>query len=291
MHAYVINLARSTDRRQHIEAELAKVGLGYEVVPAVDGRKLDLSGPQLVRPGEPGQFCSPDWATRSAIPGVVGCSLSHLLVYERVLASGAEAAVVLEDDIALALDLAQVTDALPSHLSGAEVVLLNFDSRDTCRMSSQGALALPGGRMLCLPLDVDQPHSSAGYVITREACRRMLDQMTPARASSDDWAFHYRQGVIDRLRCVVPMPIQKSPRFPSTIIRDAGSLKARLRATALGRSSPLLHRAIAWRRTRILRRGASIELVDAPFIERPSRLDDTPATTPAAARHANGQPV
>jgi glycosyl transferase family 25 len=283
VHAYVINLACSTDRRRHIEAELAKVGLGYEVVPAVDGRKLDLSGPQLVRPGDPGQCCSPDWAQQSAIPGVVGCSLSHLLVYERVLASGAEGAVVLEDDIALALDLAQVTNALPSHLSGAEVVLLNFDSRDTCRMSSQDAHALPGGRLLCLPLDVGQPHSTAGYVITREACRRMVDQMTPARASSDDWAFFYRHGALDRLRCVVPMPIQKSPRFPSTIIRDAGGIKARLRAAALARGSPLLHQAIAWRRARILRQGVATQLVDAPFIEKPSRLDDTRAVKPSPA--------
>ena len=42
MRAYVINLARSFDRRAHITAELEKAGLEYEIITAVDGQDLDL---------------------------------------------------------------------------------------------------------------------------------------------------------------------------------------------------------------------------------------------------------
>ena len=42
MRAYVINLARSLDRRAHITAELRKTGLDYEIIAAVDGRDLVL---------------------------------------------------------------------------------------------------------------------------------------------------------------------------------------------------------------------------------------------------------
>ena len=50
MHAYVINLARSLDRRAHITAELKKTGLDYEIITAVDGRDLDLRDPTIVDP-------------------------------------------------------------------------------------------------------------------------------------------------------------------------------------------------------------------------------------------------
>jgi hypothetical protein len=120
--------------------------------------------------------------------------------------------------------------------------------------------------------------SAAGYVITREACRRMLERMTPARAKPDDWAFFYRHGVIDRLRCVVPMPIEKSPRFASTILYDPGTLKARIRSRALSARLPLLDQALVWRRQRIWRRGTRHEFVDGPFVEKPSRVDDLPCT-------------
>lgn len=275
MMAYVINLERSTDRRQHIEAQLAKASVAYEIVPAIDGRQLDLSGPQLVRPGEPNEWHSPLWATTWALPGVAGCALSHLLVCERILTSGDGQALVLEDDVILMPDLTEVLDALTEHLSGAEVALLNFDSQErSCGLSSSGATPLPGRRSLALPLDVAAPLSAAGYVITREACRRMLEQMTPARAKPDDWAFFYRHGVIDRLRCVTPMPIQKSPSFSSTILYDPGTLKARLRTLAFSHRSPFLDRATAWRRRRLMSTGTNFELVDQPFREKPSRHDD-----------------
>ena len=48
MYAYVINLARSQDRRAHMVAELKKTGMDYELVTAVDGRELDASDRTLV---------------------------------------------------------------------------------------------------------------------------------------------------------------------------------------------------------------------------------------------------
>jgi glycosyl transferase family 25 len=274
MRTYVINLERSTDRRQHVEAELAKAGLDYEIVRAVDGRQLDVSGPQVTRPGDPGQRCSPLWVETWSLPGVAACSLSHLLVCERILASGADEALVLEDDVTLAPDLASVLESLPSHLAGAEVVLLNFDSHGVSQLSSQGTESVSGRWTLALPLDVGEILSAAAYVITREACRRMLEQMTPARAKPDDWAYFYRERVIDRLRCVVPRQVEKSAQFTSTILYDPGSIKARLRAVVLAHRIPLVDQAIEWRRRRIFVHGASYRLFDVPFVEMPSRVED-----------------
>lgn len=268
MHVYVINLARSPERRDHITAELDRAGVDYEVVIGVEGRDLDLADtatidPALLTRGQP-------WPA-----GMAGCALSHLRVYRKILDDGHEQAVVLEDDVTVPPDLASLAEAVGRHLTGAEVALLNYDSREACLMSREGAVRLPAARQLVLPIDVRQPGSSAGYVVTREACERMDKSMLPVRASPDDWWFFYREGILDRVRCVVPLPVRKSPEFDSTIgiYSLKPGLKARLVGSLLRSNVPLLRQVISYRRERIHRQWTRSELVDVSFTERPSRLD------------------
>ena len=42
MHVYIINLARSPDRREYMVTQLANTGLSYEVVDGIDGRRARL---------------------------------------------------------------------------------------------------------------------------------------------------------------------------------------------------------------------------------------------------------
>lgn len=256
MYAYVINLARSPERRAHISAELRKARIGYEIVEAVEGRELDLHDHRTVEPSV---------LTRSWFqPGAVGCALSHLRVYRKILADGLDLALVLEDDVTLTADLSNVVQALADHLVGAEVALLNFDSVDPCKLSRGDSVCLPSSRLLIPPIDVDQPRSAAAYLITRKACQRMDESRLPIRAQSDDWGFFYREGVLDGVRCVVPLTVVKNPRFRSTKL---GGVKVALDKV------PLFHQAISYRRQRFLRRQTRTEFVDKPFIERTSRLE------------------
>ncbi len=198
--------------------------------------------------------------------------MSHLRVYQKIIADGADRALVLEDDVTLPADLGALVDVLAGHLVGAEVTLLNYDSKDPCRMSLQGAVQLPSSRRLVLPIDADQPASSAAYVITRDASKRMGEGVLPIRARPDDWGFFYREGMLDRVRCVVPLAVAKNPGFGSTIdYYPRWSLKARLLGTVA--HVPLFSKAIAYRRERIFRQWTRTELVDQPFIEKPSRLE------------------
>ncbi len=266
MHSYVINLARSPERLAHMTAELGKARVDYEIIRGVDGRDLDLNDAATV---------DPSLFTRSSFPaGMAGCALSHLRVYRKILADGLDAALVLEDDVTLPADLGSLADALAEQLVGAEVALLNYDSKLTCKMSLEGSVPLPSSRLLVLPIDVRQPGSSAAYLITREACKRMSESVLPVRASPDDWWFFYREGALDRVRCVMPLAVAKNPGFESTIGHYSlgNGLKARLLEPVVRHAAPLLHRAISYRRQHIYRQWTRSELVDMPFIEKPSRL-------------------
>lgn len=266
MHAYIINLARSTERRAHIISEVAKSGIAHEIMEGIEGRDLDVDDPQVVAPST---LAAP-WFR----PGVAGCVLSHRRVYEKILADGLDQALVLEDDVTLPDDLDSLVWAIGSHLSGAEVALLNYDSQDTCKLSRTSLVSLPRSRLLALPIDVHQPKSGGAYVITREACKRMTEFCPPVRARADDWGLFYQQGLLDRVRCVFPMPATKSPTFQSTIDRNSPrSLKARTIRLVTRQNISVLEKAITYRRQRILDEWAQTVMADGPFIENPSRLE------------------
>jgi glycosyl transferase, family 25 len=247
MQAYVINLARSPDRRAHIIAELGKTQVNYKIVNAVDGRDLDLSDTRMVDP----VFA----ATIVDHPSLAGCALSHVEVYRRILDDGLEIACVLEDDVILPTDLGVLTDAIVQHMRGADVVLLNFQSHEPCRITKTGTIELPSSRLLVRVIDEGQALSAGCYLITREACVRMVKAVPPVRTVADNWAFFHREGSIDRLRCVVPMSVVQSPDLRTTMsYYRPDSLYANVREAVARTRVPILRQALAFRRRRHLGR-------------------------------------
>lgn len=258
MRAYVINLRRSPERRVNMTAQLTAHGIDYEIVEAVDGRELDLTDPQIISSIAP-SFRAAEWF----LPTHVACAMSHLSAYRKVLDTDLPWALILEDDVTIPADLRVIAEAVAAQLTGAEVALLNFDSDQVCKVSRQGAQELPSGRELVFPLDVHVPVSAAGYVITREACERIIKGALPIRAKIDNWGHVYDEGMIDRLRCVVPLVVAKDPSFRSTIgyYSDA-SIKARTLKLASRLHLHVLERAVARRRERIWRKYTRVEYVD-----------------------------
>ncbi|HUC24744.1 MAG TPA: glycosyltransferase family 25 protein [Streptosporangiaceae bacterium] len=266
MRAYVINLARSPDRRAHMTAELQKVGVPYEFVDGVDGQDLDLADPQVVHPS----VLKPGWPS----PGTAGCAFGHLRAYEKILADDLDWALVLEDDVILPNDLADLAETVAGRMSGAEVALLHCLSPNLCKMNRRGLVQLPSSRQLVLPVNVNEPGSAAAYIITRDACKRMAECIVPFRAHADDWGHFFNQGALDRVRCVLPFPVVSEPSFGSTIgYSKPSGAKLRVRDVAMKYEIGFIKRIIAYRRTRIFRKLTRFELVDEPFIVKPTRLD------------------
>ncbi|MCI4664456.1 MAG: glycosyltransferase family 25 protein [Neomegalonema sp.] len=114
-----INLERSKERRQEIEAQCGRLGLAVAFVPAVDGSKLSAA--------EKAHYSrwrrSLTWR-RHLTDIEVSCVLSHRKAVAQFLASSASAAVVLEDDALLSDDFPAVTAALVDHPDGWTIVRL-----------------------------------------------------------------------------------------------------------------------------------------------------------------------
>lgn len=246
--------------------QLEKTGMDVEFVEAVDGR--DLGSRASTGTG------ASRVAAKSLLPNETACVESHVRVYGRILEDGADTAVVLEDDVEVPANLAAIAESAASHMVGAEIALLNFDSTGECLLSGEEAVVLPPGRQLLLPIDVGVLYSSAAYVITREACERLSKGLFPVAALADNWGYRYEQGMIDRVRCMVPLGVRKSPLFASTMdYNSPDSLKFRVNAFVDRHNLAIIQRLIVIRRRRIWRRLLKVRIVDAPFVNKPCRFE------------------
>ena len=248
-------------------AELKKTGLDYEFVPACDGRDLDPDDPSVI---------TPELHAKSPFPANHGAtSLSHIRCYERMVAQGLDAVLVLEDDVLLPADANALTDAVAAHLTGAEVALLSFTNPEPMKMAREGAASLPRGRTLALPIDPGQLASGGAYVITREAGERMIKSLVPVRACADEWAYFYRAGLLDRVRCVVPQTVSGANQFHSMqgSYTLGSGLKSRLLWPLVRLRLPVVQQVLVYRRRVIGDRSRRHEIVDTPYKEKPSRLD------------------
>lgn len=87
---FVISLRRAAERRERMVAHLSQIGITPRIVDGVDGKTLpDDTKKCLLGPGI------------TMHDGTLGCYLSHIAVYETILAEQIPVALVLEDDARL----------------------------------------------------------------------------------------------------------------------------------------------------------------------------------------------
>ncbi len=256
MKTYIINLERSVKRRKHILAEAAKHKLEFELFPAVDGSALSRK--------EVEEMChlnaikkAPKWLT----PGMLGCSLSHYKVYKKIIEDGINAAFVLEDDAILPHNSAELLADISANLETNEIVSLYYMSFGKCQLSKMDVTNLPQGFSLRFPIDISRILSTAGYVITRDAVKSLLDILLPIRVSPDSWGYFYENAGFKSFRCVYPMPIRIT-----AVQSDIHSRTLRGAVTRFFDENqiPLLGKLVREMRQKSISELTKIELVDSP---------------------------
>jgi glycosyl transferase family 25 len=154
MRTLVINLDRHPGRMAMMAGQLDKLKLPYERLTAIDRRGLAAS--QLA-----GIYLS---------PGEIACHLSHRKAWQRLVNSGDETALILEDDVVLSPLLAEVL-ATPGWIPrDALAIKIECHFQDIvvsrAEREAPGALALARLRSL--------HYGSAGYIITRRFAERLI---------------------------------------------------------------------------------------------------------------------
>lgn len=188
---------------------------------------------------------------------MVGCLLSHRLVYERIAQAGHKRALVLEDDARFPPDFGSVAGALAEYLADDEVLLLNFRSFKPCRLSASDAVTV-NGHQLMRALDPSQVVSALAYIVGVGTAERMAEMAIPVRFAPDSWGEYVSGGAIAALRCALPRPV-----VPDRTVRSAtrhGDVGGHMSAADHVLSLPMgaLRRANRWR---VARQMTRVEIV------------------------------
>lgn len=165
---FVISLASAPLRRERICRHLDGLGLEYELIEAVDGRLLSEQELRRLAGG----------ADRFP-PGVVGCYASHLAAYRRILETGAEAGLILEDDVRLNARF------VPVIKEGFDCTKFDIMYLDCMEKNTHGpvfynvrAPTAIGHGFRFFPLS-DGPQGAFALVVTAKTAQRRLDCALP----------------------------------------------------------------------------------------------------------------
>lgn len=234
MRVYVISLPQCKLRRQSIEANLQQLKLEYEIFSAIDGNCLSEQHQKLVQTQDKvllsmaggRQLLVEDKLSN----GEIGCALSHLHVYQKILDSQDEYACVLEDDCILTehfIEAMQSLDKLP-----ADWDLVNFSYHIGLRNWPWAKKYYFGSSNVQYFQRVGLYHPTlnaifnrrrflcmaVAYIIKRNACNQLIKLGYPVRLTAD-----YLMGVVayNQLKIFRPFPMKdyymKLQNFPSTI--------------------------------------------------------------------------
>lgn len=105
---FVINLNRSPKRLEAISAQLQQHGIPFERIEGVDGTTLTAEQIEAVSP----RLLAQKSYHRDLGKGEIGCSLSHKRAWQKILDEDLDFAFVLEDDIGLEDNFADVVNLM-----------------------------------------------------------------------------------------------------------------------------------------------------------------------------------
>lgn len=201
---WMINLDRATERRAKMEAQFEAMGLTVTRVPAIDGK---AEAARLATMADMPGFAK--LMGRPPLSAELGCYLSHLEVWQRLVDSGAEVGLVLEDDVVFHDDF----------LPAIRAALTVSDQWDMLKLNRiRAKIPVRQGRVGNWSLNAYLgPATGFGaYLLKRDLALRLLPAMLPIRLPVDYEATRFFEHDF-RLMGLEPFPSHVDDGGTSTI--------------------------------------------------------------------------
>lgn len=179
MKTFVVNLKRSLDRRKYMQALLKDFPYPWEFFEAVDGREIkNLS--EVYNETKAIHFSG-----KALTRGEVGCALSHLDIYKKMIDENIDKALILEDDIILEKKFLELITVLNKKKLHNDVILLG-QSDDKAIIKFFGEKITDKYKLLQV---VHSGYGTYAYMIDIEAAKKIIKFNTPIKRTADAWAF------------------------------------------------------------------------------------------------------
>jgi glycosyl transferase family 25 len=213
---FVINLRRSVERRDHTTKQLNELEVPFQIIEAVDG--VELSDHEIRYNNDFGIFKT-GFYSRYLRKEEIGCVLSHLKIYRKMVDEKIGLACILEDDNDY---LKEFKDLLiNADLKITDWDILYLGHRSGCTMK----VAQSRKRKQLIPFKyyvgeaIEVPHGSHAYIINIEAARKILKQVYPIKVPFDLYLGN-SPAIGMRTFLLTPPSVFTNTNFVSTIQND-----------------------------------------------------------------------
>jgi glycosyl transferase family 25 len=176
---FILHLPRTVKRRALVLCQTAFLGSEHvEVVPAVDGRMLDLEDMKAR-----GILKRDDHLQRDLTPGEVGCYLGHVTIWRSLLKLNLNHALICEDDLVWRTDANEIVDAFMTEVP-EDWDIIHF--HNSIRVGS-GKYNDPGRRQIGRHVwrGYNEGRGSACYALKARGAQFLLDMAFPIQSTVD----------------------------------------------------------------------------------------------------------
>ena len=198
MKIYTISIKRFKTRFEYISSHVLSKSKKEIINVGVDGYDLNL-----------GQF-SPNFNS-----GQIGCALSHIDAYRKLVESDDPCSFIVEDDVLLPSYIDNLLDEIEGVIQEDEIFFLYNRNITRCEYSNENRINLKTGK-LYMPMSTKNLRTAAAYVVGRVAAKRLSDFNQNVVSIADNWNMFYENDTFSNPYVLVPNVI-KMAQFPSTI--------------------------------------------------------------------------
>lgn len=208
IHVFVISLPQDRLRLENLEKQLQKLNIPFSVVEAVNG--MLLSEKELKESYD--QKKALRLFNRELSKGEIGCALSHMSIYKKMITDSISHALILEDDAhILNSELLSILSNLKK-LQSEKAPIATILSRAFSYIENK-KVKLDGNHCT---YDIYRAAGTYGYFLTKTAAEILVKHLYPIYVVADKWE-HFQERFIS-VQALVPYAIGHSPAsFTSNI--------------------------------------------------------------------------
>lgn len=173
---YIINLKKDIEKKEYMLDLVKKYFSNYSIFEAVYGKELSTEYTNNLLDFTKMQ----KYLKRNLTAGEVGCSLSHIKIYEDMINNDTEKALILEDDISFDNNLLEIINNIEKLDLNWDIILLGhhtYFSRDVDTLTSFWSKKHKLSNLYNLRRPSELGYGTYGYLISRNGAIKLVNEL------------------------------------------------------------------------------------------------------------------
>jgi glycosyl transferase family 25 len=176
IQVFVINLKKDADKKEHMKELCKQNSLDCQFIDAVYGEDLTRTEFDRLTDTE----ASFKEIGRELTKGEMGCALSHIEIYNRMINQNIKEAIILEDDITIKRNFQEVINMINVFPKDWEIMLLGYNSEikeDEKILTSYWSRKIINNKFASVRL-INLAYGTYGYIINNKGAQKLLQSLT-----------------------------------------------------------------------------------------------------------------